>query len=122
MGLFDKKKLAFEKIELSHSTINSDETTKIKINVRNFKESFENIVVKINTDDKNEEYLKISDSVMRLSSLTLPNQNTGDHEITIIPHNIPLRKMSFNIRVELFGNDSEQPILTKEFDLMISKK
>ena len=38
MGIFGKKGLAFEKIELSKSKINSDETTTIAVNVKNFKE------------------------------------------------------------------------------------
>ena len=121
MGLFDKK-LSFEKIELTRSKIDSDKTTTIKINIKNFKEIFENVVVKINTDDQNGEYLKINTPLLTLSSLKLPYQNTGEHEITIIPYNIPLNKMSFNIKVEVLGNDQEKPILTKEFSLRVNKK
>ena len=121
MGLFNKK-LVFEKIELTNSKIDSDKTTKIKVNIKNFKETFDNITLKISTDDKNNEYLKIANPVTHLSSLTFPNQNTGEHEITIIPHNIPLGKMSFNVKVEVFGNNPEKPILTKEFNLTINKK
>jgi hypothetical protein len=121
LGLFDKK-LIFQKIELTRSKIDSDTTTTIKVNIKNFKESFDNVILKISTDDQNNEYLKISNPLIRLSSLTLPNQNTGEHEITIIPHNIPLNKMSFNVKVEVFGNDQEKPLLTREFNLTVNKK
>lgn len=121
MGLFNKK-LAFEKIELSNSRIDSDGLATIKINVRNFKKSFHNVIVKISTDDQKNEYLKIPNNIMQLSSLSLPNGNTGEHEITIIPYNIPLNKMSFNIRVEVFGDNQEKNMLKKEFNLIVYKK
>ena len=121
MGLF-KKELAFEKIELSKSKIDSDKTATIKVNVKNFKETVDNIVLKIKTDDQSNQYVTISNPVIQLSSLDFPDKNTGEHEITITPHNIPLSTMSFKITVEVFGNNKEKPILNKEFDLTVKKK
>ena len=122
MGIFNKKGLAFEKIELSKSKISSDKTTAIKVNVKNFKEKFENIVLTTKTDDMDGQYLKIDKSLIQLPSLDFPNRNTGDHEITISPHNIPLNKMPFRIKVEVFANNEKKPILKKEFDLTVNKK
>ena len=121
MGLF-KKKLAFEKIKLSKSKISSDTTTTITVNVKNFKEQFENIVLAIKTDDADGQYLKIDKPLIQLPSLDFPNRNTGDHEITISPHNIPLNKMPFKITLEVFANNEKKPILQKEFDLTVNKK
>lgn len=121
MGLF-KKELAFEKIELSKSKIDSDKTTTIKVNVKNYNEKVDNIILKIKTDDQNNQYVIISNSVIQLSSLDFPNKNTGEHEIVITPHNIPLSTMSFKITVEVFGNNKEKPILNKEFNLTVKKK
>src|SRR5574337_1869380 len=101
MGLF-KKELAFEKIELSKSKIDSDKTTMIKINVRNFKDKVDNIILKIKTDDESNQYVTISSTVIKLGSLNFPNSNTGEHEIAITPHNITLSKMSFKITMEVF--------------------
>lgn len=122
MGIFDKKGLAFEKIELSRSKINSDRTTTIKVNVKNFKEKFENVVLTTKTDDIDGQYLKIDKSLIQLPSLDFPNRNTGDHEITISPYNIPLSKMPFRITIEVFANNEKKPILKKEFDLTVNKK
>ncbi|TRZ81026.1 MAG: hypothetical protein D4R90_00285 [Nitrosopumilales archaeon] len=121
MGLF-KKELAFEKIELSKSKIDSDKTATIKVNVKNFKEKFDNIILKIMTDDASNQYVTISTPVIQLTSLDLPDKNTGEHEITITPHNIPLSTMSFKITVEVFGNNKEYPIIKKEFNLTVKKK
>ena len=121
MGLF-KKELAFEKIELSKSKIDSDKTTQIKVNVKNFKEKVDNIILQIKTDDQSNQYVEIRNSVIHLSPLDFPDKNTGEHEITITPHNIPLSKMSFKITVEVFGNNKEKPILKKEFNLTVKKK
>ena len=122
MGIFNKKGLAFEKIDLSKSKIDSDKTATIKVNVKNFKEKFENIVLKIKTDDENNQYLTISPTLLQLPTLDFPNRNTGDHEITISPHDIPVNKMSFKITVEVDANNEEKPILKKDFDLTVTKK
>ena len=122
MGIFGKKGLAFEKIKLSKSKIDSDKTTTIKVNVKNFKEKFSNIVLKINTDDTNNQFLTISTPSIQLPSLDFPNRNTGDHEIIISPHNITLNKMSFKITVEVYANNVEKPMLKKEFNLTVNKK
>lgn len=122
MGIFSKKGLAFEKIELSKSKITSDKPATIKVNVKNFKEKFDNIVLKTKTDDENNQYLTISTPSLQLPSLDFPNRNTGDHEITISPHNIPVSKMSFKITVEVYANNGEKPLLKKEFDLTVNKK
>lgn len=121
MGLF-KKELAFEKIELSKSKIDSDKTATIKVNVKNFKEKFDNIILKTSTDDASNQYVTLSTPVIQLAPLDFPDKNTGEHEITITPHNIPLSKMSFEIIVEVFGNGKEKPILKKEFSLTVKKK
>ena len=122
MRLFNKKGLAFEKIKLSKSKISSDKTTTITVNVKNFKEKFENIILTTKTDDTDGQYLKIDKSSIQLPSLDFPNRNTGDHEITLNPHNIPLNKMPFKITIEVYANNVEKPILKKEFDLTVNKK
>jgi len=122
LGIFSKKGLAFEKIELSKSKINSDKTTTIKVNVKNFKEKFDNIVVKTKSDDENNQYLTIGTTLLHLPTLDFPNRSTGDHEITIIPHDIAVNKMSFKITVEVYANNGEKPVLKKEFDLTVNKK
>ena len=122
MGIFGKKILAFEKIELSKSKISSDKTTTIKVNVKNFKEKIDNLVVKTNTDDQTNQYLTINTPVLNLPALDFPNRNTGEHEITITPHNIPVSKMSFKITVEVYANNGEKPLIKKDFDLTVNKK
>lgn len=122
MGLFKKKGLAFEKIRLSKSKISSDTTTTITVNVKNFNEKFENLALVTKTDDVDNQYLKIDKSNIPLPSLDFPNRNTGDHEITITPYNIPLNKMPFKITVQIFANNENKPVIEKEFDLMINKK
>ncbi|MDE1770486.1 MAG: hypothetical protein KGI28_08055 [Thaumarchaeota archaeon] len=122
MGLFGKKRLAFEKIELSKSKINSDKTTTIKVNVKNFNETFENLVLKIKTDDQTSQYLTVSAPVLNLPALDFPNRNTGEQEIIITPKNIPVSKMSFKISVEVFAASQEKSLLKKDFDLTVNKK
>ena len=122
MGIFGKKILAFEKIELSKSKISSDKTTTIKVNVKNFKEKIDSLVVKTKTDDQTNQYLTISTPVLNLPTLDFPNRNTGEHEITITPHNIPVSKMSFKITVEVYANNGEKPLIKKDFDLTVNKK
>lgn len=122
MGLLGKKRLAFEKIELSKSKINSDKTTSIKVNVKNFKETFQNLVLKTKTDDQTGQYLTVSAPVLNLPALDFPNRNTGEQEIVITPKNIPVNKMSFKISVEVFAEGQEKSILKKDFDLTVNKK
>ena len=122
MGIFQKKGLAFEKIDLSKSKINSDETTKITINIKNFKEKFDDISVLIKTDDASNQYLQISQSSLRLPSLDFPNRNTGDQVITLNPINIPVQKMSFKITVEVYSDNGKKLMLKKEFTLTVNKK
>ena len=122
MGIFGKKGLAFEKIELSKSKINSDETTTITVNVKNFKEKFDDIAVITKTDDASNQYLHISNTSLRLPSLVFPNSNTGDHEIMLNPYNIPVHKMSFKITVEVYTDNAKKLMLKKEFDLTVNKK
>jgi hypothetical protein len=122
LGIFGKKGLAFEKIELSKSKINSDKTTTLKVNVKNFKEKFENLVVKTKTDDQTNQYLTINTPILNLPALDFPNRNTGEHEIVITPHNIPVSKMSFKITVEVYANNRDMPLLKKDFDLTVNKK
>ena len=122
MGIFNNKGLKFEKIELSKSKINSDKTTTIKVNVKNSKEKFENLVLKIKTDDQNNQYLTIDTPLLKLPSLDFPNRSTGDHEIIITPKNIPLSKMSFKLSIEVYANNDENPILKKDFDLTVNQK
>ena len=122
MGLFGKKGMAFEKIELSKSKIASDKTATIKVNVKNFKETFTNIVLKTKSDDKSNEYLIISTPSLSLPALDFPNRNTGDQEITINPINIPVQKMSFKITVEVYSDNATKLMLKKEFTLTVNKK
>jgi len=122
LGIFSKKGLAFEKIGLSKSKINSNETTTLTVNVKNFKEKFEDITVITKTDDAANQYLTISKPTLRLPSLDFPNRNTGDQVITINPYNIPIQKMSFKIRVEVYTNNAKKLMLKKEFDLTVHKK
>jgi hypothetical protein len=122
LGILRKKGLAFEKIELSKTKITSDKTTTLKVNVKNSKETFDNIILKIKTDDENNQYLKISSALIHLPNLNFPNTNTGDHEITFTPQNIPVSKMPFKITVEVFASNEEKPMLKKELDLTVNKK
>lgn len=122
MGLFSKKVLAFEKIELSKSRINSDETATITVNIKNFEEKIEDISVITKTDDASHQYLIIDKPSIRLSSLVFPNSNTGNHEIVLNPVNIPVHKMSFRITVEVYTNNAQKLMLKKEFDLTVVKK
>ena len=122
MGIFSKKGLAFEKIDLSKSKINSNETAKITVNVKNFKEKFDDISVLIKTDDATNQYLQISKSTLRLPSLDFPNRNTGDQEIIINPINIPLQKMTFKISIEVYADNAKKLMLKKEFNLTVNKK
>jgi hypothetical protein len=122
MGIFDRKKLAFEKIELSKSKINSDETVTITVNIKNFKEKIDDISVLTKTDDASNQYLTINKPSLRLPSLMFPNNNTGNHEITINPYNIPVHKMEFKISVEVYTDNAKKLMLKKEFDLTVNKK
>lgn len=122
MGLLNKKGLAFEKVELSKSNIHSDETSTITVNVKNFKEKFDDISVLTQTDDTTNQYLTISKPSLRLPSLVFPNSTTGDHEILLNPYNIPLHKMSFKIIVEVYTDNSKKLMLKKEFDLIVNKR
>lgn len=122
MKIFSKNGLAFEKIKLSSSKIDSNKSTTITLNVKNFKGKFENIVVATKTDDLESQYLRIDNPSIHLPSLDVPNKNTGDHMVTITPHNIPLNKMSFKITVEVFANDGKKSLLKKEFSLHVNKK
>ena len=122
MGIFNKKGLTFEKIDLSKSKINSDETTKVTINIKNFKEKFDDITVLTKTDDVDNKYLSINKPTLRLPSLDFPNRNTGDQEVIINPINIPVQKMSFKISVEVYTNNAQKLMLKKEFILTVNKK
>ena len=122
MGLFSKKGLEFEKIDLSKSKINSDESAKITVNVKNFKEKFDDISVLTKTDDTTNQYLQISKPTLRLPSLDFPNRNTGDQEIIINPINIPLQKMTFKISIEVYSDNAKKLMLKKEFNLTVNKK
>lgn len=122
MGLFNKKGLSFAKIKLSKSKINSDKNTMITINIKNYEEKFRNIIVTTKTDDLENQYLKIDKPLMDLPSLDFSNRNTGDHEITITPYNIPLSKMPFKITLKVFANNNEKPLIKKEFSLLVNKK
>ncbi len=121
-GLFHKKKLAFEKIELSKSKINSDETATITVNVKNFKEKMDDISVVTKTEDTSNQYLIIKEPSIRLPSLVFPDSNTGNHQITINPYNIPIHKMEFKINVEVYTDNAKKLMLKKEFDLTVNKK
>ena len=122
MGIFSKKGLAFEKIDLSKSKINSDETAKITINIKNFKEKFDDISVLTKADDATNQYLQINKPTLRLPSLDFPNRNTRDQEIIINPINIPVQKMTFKILVEVYTNNAKKLMLKKEFNLTVTKK
>ena len=122
MELFRKKRLEFEKIELSKSKINSDETATITVNVKNFKEKIEDISVITKTDDASNQYLAINKPSLRLPSLVFPDSNTGNHEIIINPYNIPIHKMSFKINVEVYTDSAKKLMLKKDFDLTVNKK
>ena len=122
MGLFNRKGLSFAKIKLSKSKINSDKTTTITLNIKNYKGKFSDIKVITKTDDLENQYLKIDKPLVNLPPLDFPNRNTGDHEITITPYNIPLSKMPFKINLKVFANKSEKPLLQKEFSLTVNKK
>ena len=122
MGIFNKKKLAFEKIELSKSKINSDETVTVTVNVKNFKEKIDDISVITKTDDASNQYLTINKPSLRLPSLVFPDSNTGSQEITINPYNIPVHKMEFKISVEVYTDNAKKLMLKKDFDLIVNKK
>jgi hypothetical protein len=122
LGIFNKKKLAFEKIELSKSKINSDETVTVTVNVKNFKEKIDDISVITKTDDASNQYLTINKPSLRLPSLVFPDSNTGSQEITINPYNIPVHKMEFKISVEVYTDNAKKLMLKKEFDLTVTKK
>ena len=121
MGLFTKN-LTFEKLKLSKSKINSDKFATITLNLKNNDKKFDNILVTTNTDDLNNQYLKIDKSSFQLPSLDFPNRTTGDHKITITPYNIPLGKMTFKITLEVFANNNSKSVLQKEFNLTVIKK
>ena len=122
MEILHKKKLAFEKIELSKSKIKSDETATITVNVKNFKEKVDDISVLVKTDDASNQYLTIDKPSIRLPSLVFPNGNTGNQEITINPYNIPLHKMEFKISVEVYTDNGKKLMLKKDLDLTVNKK
>lgn len=122
MGLFSRKGLSFEKLKLSKSKIASDKTSTITLNLKNREEKFDNIMVITKTDDLNEQYLKVDKPSLQLPSLDFPNRNTGEHEVTITPHTIPLTKMTFKITVEVFANNKPKSVLRKEFNLTVTKK
>jgi len=122
LGLFHKKKLAFEKIELSKSKINSDETSTITVNVKNFKEKIDDISVITKTEDTSNQYLTINKPSLRLPSLVFPNSNTGNQEITINPYNIPIHRMEFKISVEVYTDNAKKLMLKKDFNLIVNKK
>lgn len=122
MGLITRKGLKFEKLKLSKSKIDSDKFTTITLNLKNREEKFDNILVTTRTDDQNNQYLKIDKPSLQLPSLEFPNRNTGDHEITITPLNIPLNKMTFKITMDVFANNNPKSILRKEFNLDVLKK
>lgn len=120
--MFSKKGLGFEKIELSKSKIKSDEVTTLTVNVKNFNDKFDDITLVTKTDDATNQYLVINKPSVRLPSLDFPNRNTGDQIITINPFNIPLQKMTFKIRVEVYTDNAKKLMLKKEYDLTVSKK
>lgn len=122
MGLFSRKGLSFAKIKLSKSKINSDKSSTITINIKNYEEKFRNIIVTTKTDVLENQYLKIDKPLVQLPQLDFPNRNTGDHEITITPYSIPLNKMPFKIILKVFANNNEKPLLQKEFSLIVNKK
>lgn len=121
MGLFTKS-LTFDKLKLSKTKITSDTSTIITVNIKNHQESFGNILLITKTDDEKNQFLEIDKPSLQLPSLDLPNRNTGDHQITITAHNIPLNKMTFKITLEVFANNKPKAILRKEFNLDVIKK
>jgi hypothetical protein len=121
LGLL-RKGLAFEKLKLSNSKIASDKFTTITVNLKNNQEKFDNILLTTKTDDLNNQYLKIDRPSLQLPSLDFPNRNSGDHQITITPYNIPLNKMTFKITLEVFANNKPKAVLRKEFTLNVMKK
>ena len=122
LDLFNKKGLSFAKIKLSKSKINSDKNTTITINIKNSDKKFRNIRVPTKTDDLENQYLNIDKPLVHLPELDFPNRNTGDHERTITPYNIPLSKMPFKISLKVYANNNEKPLLQKEFSLIVNKK
>lgn len=122
MGLFGKKGLAFQKIELSKSKIHSDGTATITVNVKNFKEKFDDITMITKTDDETSQYLKIDKPSIRLPSLVFPHSNTGDQVVVLNPYNIPVHKMEFKIKVEVYTDNAQKLMLKKELDLTVTKK
>lgn len=121
-GIFGRKRLSFETIRLTDSKIDSDETTSIKVNVKNSKEKFDNIVVKTTIEDEGKQYLTMSTNSLNLPDLDFPNRNTGDHDIVITPYNIPVSKMSFKILVDVYAKNTGNPMLRKELVLTVNKK
>lgn len=121
MGLFTKS-LTFDKLKLSKTKITSDTSTIITVNIKNHQESFGNILLITKTDDEKNQFLEIDKPSLQLPSLDLPNRNTGDHQITITTHNIPLNKMTFKITLEVFANNKPKAILQKKFNLDVIKK
>ncbi len=121
-GIFGRKRLSFETIRLTNSKIDSDETTSIKVNVKNSKEKFDNIVVKTTIEDEGKQYLTIGTNSLNLPDLDFPNRNTGDHDIVITPYNIPVSKMSFKILVDVYAKNTGNPMLRKELVLTVNKK
>lgn len=121
-SIFNKKGIAFETIKLTKSQIRSDEPTSIKVNVKNFKEKFDNIIVKTKIEDEGNNYLTLNTTSLNLPDLDFPNKNTGDHEIVITPYNIPVSEMSFKITVEVYARNNDKPMLKKELVLTVDKK
>ena len=122
MGIFGKKGLAFQKIELSKSKIHSDETATLTVNVKNFKDKFDDITLITKTDDATSLYLKMSKPSMRLPSLVFPNSTTGDQVVVLNPYNIPVHKMAFKIKVEVYTDNAQKLMLKKDLDLTVTKK
>jgi hypothetical protein len=122
LGLFDRKKLKFEKIKISSKKINSDQSCTITFNIKNFKGKFEKINAVTKTDDLKNQYLRIDKPIIELPSLDFPNRNTGDHFVVITPKDIPLGKMLFKISVEILADDNNKPYVKKDFNLVVNKK
>lgn len=114
--------MKFEKLKISNSSISSDKSITITVNLKNNQEKFDSILLITKTDDLNNQYLKIDKPSVHLPTLDYPNRNTGDHTITISPYNIPLNKMIFRITLEVFVNNESRPILRKEITLNVAKK
>ncbi|WP_268541656.1 hypothetical protein [Candidatus Nitrosotenuis cloacae] len=122
MGLFSRGNLAFEKINLSRSKIASDGYATITLNVKNRDQKFDGLVAVTETDDLQGQYLKIDTPSLSLPALDFPNRNTGDHKITLTPHNIPLSEMSFRIHLKIMAGGADRPVLEKKFSLTVTKK